>query len=199
MKRCGHCKESKSEECFGKDRSTKDGLKKTCKECLNAMYRDYHHRHPERAKERDKRWLQNPANRIKRCEMSKRIYWRNPEQSRVKSNALKRTEKGKARVCRYNSTRRCANSSQGNDLRADEIDLLLKHQKGRCARCQKMFSDKLPVTVDHIIPLSKGGNLTLSNVQLLCRSCNSIKNDKTILYRLLLPTEAGAGGILSWH
>lgn len=34
--------------------------------------------------------------------------------------------------------------------------------------------------LDHIVPLSKGGQHTYSNVQCLCRSCNSNKHDKLI-------------------
>jgi 5-methylcytosine-specific restriction endonuclease McrA len=33
-------------------------------------------------------------------------------------------------------------------------------------------------TVDHVIPLSKGGNHTWKNVQLLCQHCNSTKKNK---------------------
>ncbi|MFO7296669.1 MAG: HNH endonuclease signature motif containing protein [Clostridia bacterium] len=33
-------------------------------------------------------------------------------------------------------------------------------------------------TIDHVVPLSKGGNDTRSNVQLAHRSCNLRKNNK---------------------
>lgn len=52
----------------------------------------------------------------------------------------------------------------------------------RCGRkCLRRFShshlDRSP-TLDHIIPLSKGGPHTLANCQLLCWACNSNKGDK---------------------
>jgi 5-methylcytosine-specific restriction endonuclease McrA len=39
------------------------------------------------------------------------------------------------------------------------------------------------VTLDHVIPFSRGGRHHFSNFQLLCRSCNSKKGTKTIDYR----------------
>lgn len=44
----------------------------------------------------------------------------------------------------------------------------------RCVRCAS-WTD---LTVDHIHPESKGGPLTLDNLQTLCRSCNSAKGDR---------------------
>lgn len=53
----------------------------------------------------------------------------------------------------------------------------LKAQFGnKCAFCRK----ETKLTRDHIIPLSKGGTNYISNIQPLCRSCNSKKNTKII-------------------
>ena len=42
-----------------------------------------------------------------------------------------------------------------------------------------------PLTMDHVIPISVGGQHAAENIQPLCLSCNSRKKDKTIDYRPL--------------
>ena len=47
-------------------------------------------------------------------------------------------------------------------------------QEGRCAGCRVMFPFR-NMTVDHIVPQSKGGSDHIDNLQLLCAACNSMK------------------------
>lgn len=52
----------------------------------------------------------------------------------------------------------------------------------RCAYCCLVF-DRL--TMDHVIPLAKGGSHTASNVVPACRVCNSRKGTRLITPTLL--------------
>lgn len=51
---------------------------------------------------------------------------------------------------------------------------LYGRQEGRCEGCRFYFPYP-NLTVDHIQPRSQGGTHHMSNLQLLCNACNSIK------------------------
>ncbi|UJR81468.1 HNH endonuclease [Sandaracinus amylolyticus] len=50
---------------------------------------------------------------------------------------------------------------------------------GRCLGCGEMVNlienHPLQATLDHVVPLARGGRHVLANVQLLCRACNQRK------------------------
>lgn len=53
---------------------------------------------------------------------------------------------------------------------------LFKKQKN-CQGCGSFGLPNNPLTVDHIIPLARGGPDTYENKQVLCRKCNLLKGD----------------------
>lgn len=55
-----------------------------------------------------------------------------------------------------------------------------KLAEGRCYYCQNTFSPSA-LTMDHALPISKGGRSTRSNIVAACKDCNtSKKNDLAI-------------------
>lgn len=56
---------------------------------------------------------------------------------------------------------------------------IFKRDGYKCLKCGKDYS----LSVDHIVPVSKGGLNIISNLQTLCTSCNSSKRDKIADYR----------------
>ena len=58
---------------------------------------------------------------------------------------------------------------------------VIEEQGQVCSQCQKEIIDEFDLTVDHIKPRSKFPDLALelSNLQVLCRSCNSAKSNTT--------------------
>jgi len=64
--------------------------------------------------------------------------------------------------------------------------ILYDRDRKRCQLCGKKLNLKrqvphpLAVTVDHIVPLSKGGEHSYRNTQLLCFKCNSLKGDRPV-------------------
>ena len=62
--------------------------------------------------------------------------------------------------------------------------LALSKSNNRCCHCGCKFNYKHKFTIEHVIPLSKGGSNKLENLVALCDVCNSKKNDD-----IILPTE----------
>ncbi len=60
---------------------------------------------------------------------------------------------------------------------------LYGEQRGDCNGCDVHFLIQ-NMTIDHIIPTSKGGTDHIENLQLLCHYCNSVKGNRTQEYLL---------------
>ena len=61
-------------------------------------------------------------------------------------------------------------------IAAHEKRRIYELQNGLCAYCGRHRNIKY-MTIDHIIPISKGGTDEISNLQCTCKACNNLKED----------------------
>src|SRR5690606_6740942 len=137
--------------------------------------------HPEAASQANRRYRQlHPTYATESRERI--IQWRkaNPEKAREASRRWKKENPEKNRV-NANKHRALKVSAEGSYTNAD-IDAQYKRQKGRCyyCGCKMVRVANLPnsATVDHVVPLDRGGRNSLDNLVIACKPCNSSKADK---------------------
>lgn len=51
--------------------------------------------------------------------------------------------------------------------------------KGVCYFCEQRFPRE-ELTMEHVIPLSRGGRSTKKNIVVACKQCNSLKKNRTV-------------------
>lgn len=130
-----------------------------CKLCRNQRSREFYQRNTGKFAQSRRAWYL--ANRDVAIAASKRWAEANPERAALTSRLKKQR-------------RRAAGVLTATEWR--EIQAKYGH---RCLACA---SDG-PLTIDHVVPVSKGGSNTAENIQPLCGTCNSSKSTKTIDYR----------------
>lgn len=64
---------------------------------------------------------------------------------------------------------------------AEEWNNLKTYFGHRCAYCLEPESNKRRLARDHIVPLSAGGSDYIENIAPCCKSCNSVKNARSLI------------------
>ncbi len=82
----------------------------------------------------------------------------------------------------YNAPDTTPSSSQfqRQRLKASDRVTVLVRDNYQCKMCGISRTDGAVLEIDHIHPISKGGSNDLTNLQVLCRECNSGKSNKII-------------------
>lgn len=203
LKKCSKCLEWLEPICFAKCSNGKLGVNSVCKKCRNAKHI---FRNIQRAKLAEE--ITNDSRECKRCNkikclsqdfhlIKKRNYY-NPicKECKEKSHqkyrrqnkslyvkASRKYQKANPEVGRYHTKLRKARKRGAEGLYTLQDWLNLKNKYNfSCLKCGQQ-EPNIKLTVDHIIPLSRGGTNYITNIQPLCNICNSSKGTKTIDFR----------------
>ena len=169
---CSECEKRLSIVNFHKDKNATDGYRSKCKKCRIDLVKKWYNDNKERQAGREKtRRLSNPK---KYAEKEALRYIKD----RGKRIALA-TEHSHLRKARKKKTKTERGISK----------LALKKKFGsKCYYCGKEMDFSVGVgrifnrdmaTIEHLIPLARGGEHTFKNTVLACRHCNISKNAKT--------------------
>ena len=96
-------------------------------------------------------------------------------QARERGKEKYKTKEGKLYAKLGGQIRRAREAKAGGSFSAEDYHKLRTRQK-KCHICWKRFIKSDPATIDHVIPLAKGGLHNASNIALAHRSCNLRKH-----------------------
>lgn len=110
--------------------------------------------------------------------------WRDPEQIKAYMRQYRKEnwERLKPQIRINTVNRRARKRGNGGKFTLQEWEALKTQYDYRCLRCDKQ-EPEITLTVDHVIPVSQGGSNAITNIQPLCKTCNSSKSVRMTDYR----------------
>lgn len=207
MKRCIECKQVRHPTDFHKHPKMLNGRINKCKECV--IKRTIQRRkerlkgippqkltHDAIWKERMSKLLsgrkipQSVTDKIRKSRTygyaEKSPYWKggiskDPDYFTIKNREWINANRDR-KNWHNNNRRKLVIANGGTHTYQEWLDCKKKHNN-TCLMCMKTEPD-VKLTIDHIIPVSRGGKNNISNIQPLCRSCNSSKSNKITIINL---------------
>lgn len=179
MKRCCTCGEVKETSLFNKNRSTEDGFQHRCRECQAAAHREKRIaaglpvRGPKQTKE-ERLAKAREYNRMTNRSVLRRLA--NYDAVVAAERASRERNKD-----RYRPVKNARQSARNRAL-ADRTYTILPKELRRlyeqpCAACGATERQ----SIDHRIPLSRGGRHSIGNLMTLCQPCNASKHARFIV------------------
>lgn len=170
-RRCSKCSETKPIESFYRNRNSRGGRLASCKVCQNAATRECREKNPGYL-ESKRRWRRENPEKVRAHKRAE--YARDAEKIKAR---VQRWRHAKPDMHRANNLRRraleCSAAGAGYTT-SQHIEMRFAMWGGKCRYCGCVAS-----SVDHRIPLVRGGSHWPANLVPCCTSCNSKKNSKT--------------------
>lgn len=186
---CTRCKVDTPLGQMGKASRSKDGYNIYCKGCIRDMSQKQRHENPELNRARQAAYRESHRSH-ERARGLKRYYSQKDRLLELNRARRKRDSEHVREIERVSYERnkerrrpaKNARQSFRNRLFSNPPYLILEKELRRllnsdCLACGT--HDR--ISIDHIIPLSRGGSHSIGNLQPLCVTCNSSKNSKTVM------------------
>lgn len=207
IKRCYSCSIEKPETDYYLNPLIKGGVSNLCKECAKSSCMKYQSANrrkvtkqimdyrrsmpPEKAqalksytKEYSKGYRAKNAEKIKQRRQeyaALKSYSQRWQEKKDRLIADGKMEEYRAHISVYQANRRIIRkmSESRGGITKQQWSNIKEKCDNRCLRCQLTVK----LSLDHVIPVSKGGSSSAGNSQPLCKSCNSRKLTSMIDYR----------------
>ncbi len=172
MKKCTGCGATKPFSEYTKHKLGRHGLRPRCKPCSAAENAEWKARNRETIREKD------AAYRLKNREawLAKNLAWNKANRDKCDAATLRWRERNPDLVLaqrhRHRVLRR--NAPGAKYATGDKIAARIAYYDGKCFYCPADAD-----TIDHRIPLARGGTGLPANLVPACRSCNSRKRLRT--------------------
>lgn len=111
------------------------------------------------------------------CQTCNQLHYYNREKARIYQQAYRENNAEYAARHRLHQHRR-RQKTQGPENALTGEDAKKLYAKKRCSYCRAILTTKTR-TIDHVIPLARGGQHAMSNLVAACRECNCSKGAKT--------------------
>jgi 5-methylcytosine-specific restriction endonuclease McrA len=193
MKTCSTCKEHKPLDQFSKDRTQPGGLNYQCRSCRSTVNKAKYRETKDitiaeqecsgclvvKASNefyRDGRFKHGIMSRCKKCHMKATMSSRTKEQQLLSSKRYRQNHPDRVREINRR-TKALRRRNERKLWTAKDWDRLVARFDGCCAYC----GEKKELTLDHVVPVSRGGRHAAGNFLPACRSCNSSKSSKLLV------------------
>lgn len=162
----------------GKRRDRNNEIAKNYREShrkeMRSCARQWRIENPDRERRRKTRY------RLTHPDYARKAYWKNIDRNRQRGVMAAHKRNARLRAVR-------------NDLTLEQWFGIKEFYENKCVYCEA--TDK-PLTIDHIQPISKGGEHTASNIVPACKSCNSRKWNKLLPDPMLAQLRGESGRAL---
>ena len=157
---------------FQRRKDTKDGLRNDCKKCHNKMTKKHREENKGYYKEYHKKWNEENKDIIK--EQKKKYYKENKEEINKKHKEY--YKKNPDKVFNWSNKYRQLKERQGSGITKEQWLEMMLWFDFRCAYSGEYIGGDCDYrTIDHIIPLSKGGENEIWNLVPMFRNYNCSK------------------------